>query len=78
VLHGSSPVLTSGGIYGVKKKALFDRIEEHSMAPNELSGDQLLQQLMNVTHVQFGKGETTRKRKRTPNELNWTKKSIFF
>ena len=48
------------------------------MGPNELSGDQLLQQLMNVTHVQFGKGETTRKRKRTPNELNWTKKSIFF
>jgi hypothetical protein len=48
------------------------------MAPNELSGDQLLQQLMNVTNVQFGKGETTRKRKRTPNELNWTKKSIFF
>jgi hypothetical protein len=28
------------------------------MAPNELSGDQLLQQLMNVTNVQFGKGET--------------------
>ena len=48
------------------------------MVPNELSGDQLLQQLMNVTHVQFGKGKTTRKRKRTPNELNWTKKSIFF
>jgi hypothetical protein len=48
------------------------------MAPNELSGDQLLQQLMNVTNVQFGKDETTRKRKRTPNELNWTKKSIFF
>ena len=48
------------------------------MTPNELSGDQLLQQLMNVTHVQFGKGKTTRKRKRTPNELNWTKKSIFF
>jgi hypothetical protein len=61
-----------------KKKALFDGTEEHSMAPNELSGDQLLQQLMNVTNVQFGKGETTRKRKRTPNELNWTKKSIFF
>jgi hypothetical protein len=48
------------------------------MAPNELSRDQLLQQLMNVTHVQFGKDKTARKRKRTPNELNWTKKSIFF
>ncbi len=48
------------------------------MAPNELSRDQLLQQLMNVTHVKFGKDKTSRKRKRTPNELNWTKKSIFF
>ena len=57
---------------------MFDRIEEHSMTPNELSGDQLLQQLIHVTHVQFGKDETTRNRKRTPNELNWTKKSFFF
>ena len=48
------------------------------MAPNELSGDQLLQQLIHVTQVQFGKDETTRNRKRTPNELNWTKKIFFF
>ncbi len=48
------------------------------MAPNELSKDQLLQQLMNITHIQFGKDETTIKRKHTPNELNWTKKSFFF
>jgi hypothetical protein len=48
-----------------KKKVLFDGTEEHSMAPNELSGDQLLQQLMDVPPVQFGKDETTRKRKRT-------------
>jgi hypothetical protein len=48
------------------------------MTPNELSGDQLLQQLMDVPPVEFGKDETTRKRKRSELELNWTKKSIFF
>ena len=48
------------------------------MAPNELFGDQLLQQLMDVPKVQFGKDETSRKRKRTEPKLNWTKKTIFF
>jgi hypothetical protein len=50
------------------------------MKPNELSGDQLLHQLNNLTNVQFGKDENgkSRKRKRKENELNWTKKSIFF
>ena len=52
--------------------------EEHRIAPNELSGDQFLQQLMNVPKVQFGDDEATRKRKCTKIELNWTKKSIFF
>ena len=48
------------------------------IAANELSGDQLLQQLINVPEVQFGNDEATRKRKRMKIELNWTKKSIFF
>ena len=48
------------------------------MTPNELSGDQLLQQLMDVPLVKFGKDETARKRKHAELELNWTKKSIFF
>jgi hypothetical protein len=47
------------------------------MKPKELSRDQLLQQLMHVTEVQFGNVCGT-KRKRTDNELNWTKKSVFF
>jgi hypothetical protein len=60
-----------------KNKSLFDGTEEHRMKPKEFSGDQLLQQLMHVTDVQFGK-VCGRKRKRTDDELNWTKKSIFF
>ena len=33
---------------------------------------------MDVPPVEFGKDKTTRKRKRSELELNWTKKSIFF
>lgn len=33
-------------------------------------------QLNNIAHVHFGKG--CKKRKRIPEELNWTKRSIFF
>ena len=53
-----------------QKKEFFDGTKEHRIAPNELSGDQLLQQLMNVPKVQFGDDEATRKRKRTKIELN--------
>ncbi|KAK9993895.1 hypothetical protein SO802_023598 [Lithocarpus litseifolius] len=60
-----------------QKKEFFDGTEEHRIASNELSGDQLLQQLMNVPEVQFGNDEATRKRKRTKIELNWTKKSTL-
>ena len=48
------------------------------MTPNELFGDQLLQQLMDFPPMEFEKDETTRKRKRSELKLNWTKKSIFF
>jgi len=61
----------------IKKKSLFDGTEEHRMKPKEIYRDQLLQQLMHVTEVQFGNVCGT-KRKRTDNELNWTKKSVFF
>jgi hypothetical protein len=60
-----------------RKGELFDGTEEHRLAPKELSNDELLRQLDHVTGVQFGKGNGT-KRKRTNDELNWTKKSIFF
>jgi hypothetical protein len=38
-----------------QKKSLFDSTEEHRMNPKELSGDQLLHQLNNLTNVQFVK-----------------------
>ncbi|XP_062147797.1 uncharacterized protein LOC133856763 [Alnus glutinosa] len=58
-------------------RELFDGTGEHRLAPKELSNDELLRQLDHVTGVKFGKGSGT-KRKRTNDELNWTKKSIFF
>jgi len=64
--------------YRKKKKSFFDGTEEHRMKPNELSGDQLLHQLKNLTNVRFGKDEKGKSRKRKENELNWTKNSIFF
>ncbi|GLT52919.1 hypothetical protein SLA2020_262280 [Shorea laevis] len=60
-----------------EQKSLFDGTKEHRMEPKELSGDQLLQQLMHVREVQFGKARGN-KRTRTGDELNWKKKSIFF
>ncbi|XP_042939624.1 uncharacterized protein LOC122274674 [Carya illinoinensis] len=59
-----------------KKKAAFNGNEDHWLPPTELMGHDVLQQLEEVATVQFGKG--SRKRKRRPNELNWTKQSIFF
>jgi len=59
-----------------KNKNLFDGNEEHKLEPEEMSRDQLLQQLMQVEGVQLGKGG--KKRNREDEELNWTKKSIFF
>ncbi|XP_041003891.1 uncharacterized protein LOC121249242 [Juglans microcarpa x Juglans regia] len=40
------------------------------------AGQALMEQLHEVSNVQFGK--STKKRKRIPNELNWTKNCIFF
>ncbi|XP_042983238.1 uncharacterized protein LOC122312643 [Carya illinoinensis] len=59
-----------------KKKANFNGSTDHRTPPSELCGHDLLNQLSNVGDVLFGKGE--RKRKRRPDELNWTKTSIFF
>ena len=48
------------------------------MEPEELSGDDILRQFANIPFVRFGKQSNTGKRKRAEEELNWTKKSIFF
>ncbi|KAF5446854.1 hypothetical protein F2P56_032452 [Juglans regia] len=58
------------------KKVDFNGNTDYRHQPIHLSGDAIMEQLKEVTDVQFGK--TTKKRKRTANELNWTKRSIFF
>ena len=57
---------------------MFDGKAENRPKPRELFGSDLLQQLEAVKDNSFGKHPNKRKRKRTPKELNWTKKSIFF
>ncbi|XP_042950146.1 uncharacterized protein LOC122282038 [Carya illinoinensis] len=58
------------------KKGLFNGKEDHRIPPRVLSGSDIVSQLHMVGDVQFGKSR--RKRKRTSEELNWTKISIFF
>ena len=64
-------------MFGEKGKCLMVR-QKIDQKPRELSGSDLLQQLEAVKDNSFGKHPNKRKRKRTPEELNWTKKSIFF
>jgi len=63
--------LPQGHVWRIRKE-LFDGTEEHRLEPEELSGDQLLQQVMDFTGVQFEQ-ETN-----SDIPLNWRKKSIFF
>ncbi|XP_042975438.1 uncharacterized protein LOC122306930 [Carya illinoinensis] len=58
------------------KKNLFNGNEDHRMPPTHPSAEDILQQLNSIRHVDFGKG--TKRRKRNLEELNWTKRSIFF
>lgn len=58
---------------------LFDGKPENREKPVELSGEQILKELDGLTDVKFGKHPRNRKKKkRTPEELKWTKKSIFY
>ncbi|XP_035546617.1 uncharacterized protein LOC118348652 [Juglans regia] len=59
-----------------RKKSAFNGCDEHRLQPSRVAREDLLEQLLGVSHVIFGKSSS--KRKRTPNQLNWTKKSIFF
>jgi hypothetical protein len=61
-----------------RRSRLFDGQPEYRPKPRELSGIDLLQQLEAINDINFGKHPNNKKRKRTPEELNWTKKSIFF
>ena len=53
---------------------------EHRPTPKILYGDDILEQLSHVYNCRPGKhiNNADRKRKRWPQELNWTRKSIFF
>jgi hypothetical protein len=44
---------------------LFDGTEEHRLEPEEMSRNQLLQQLIHVEHVQFGKHVGNKRKHRT-------------
>ncbi|XP_042942758.1 uncharacterized protein LOC122307433 [Carya illinoinensis] len=59
-----------------KRKNDFNGKEDHRMPPRVLEGSDIEAQLLMLGDVQFGKSH--RKRKRTVEELNWTKYSIFF
>ncbi|XP_007226196.2 uncharacterized protein LOC18791599 [Prunus persica] len=58
----------------------FDGTIEMRDPPREFSGDDILLQFNHLVHRKLGKhpDNLDRKRKRTPMELNWTNKSIFF
>ncbi|XP_040990902.1 uncharacterized protein LOC121238122 [Juglans microcarpa x Juglans regia] len=72
---GHRRFLPSGHIWRTKK-TIFNGTEDHRMPPRQLSGGDIMHQLNNMAQVHFGKGY--KRRKRTPEELNWTKHSIFF
>ncbi|XP_042941123.1 uncharacterized protein LOC122275881 [Carya illinoinensis] len=59
-----------------KKKRAFNGANEVRIQPANLLAQAIFESLSMVPNVQFGK--SSRKRKRAPQELNWTKKSIFF
>ncbi|XP_041026970.1 uncharacterized protein LOC121267174 [Juglans microcarpa x Juglans regia] len=54
-----------------KKKVAFNGKQDDQSPPPEFMGHDLLQQLMQLDNVEFGKGN--QKRKRRLDELNWTK-----
>jgi hypothetical protein len=63
-----------------RKSKLHDGKWELRPPPKKLSGDDILKQLHAVRYGKPGKHPSNkdRKRKRTPDEINWTRKSIFF
>ena len=58
----------------------FNGKEEHRLPPEELTGEDILEQLTHVGETIFGKasGKNRGKKKQSSERLNWTKKSIFF
>ena len=61
-----------------RRSRKFNGKRENREAPKELSGSDVLKQLDKLGNLTLGKHPSNRKRKRTPEERNWTKCSIFF
>ncbi|XP_039138806.1 uncharacterized protein LOC120276140 [Dioscorea cayenensis subsp. rotundata] len=61
-----------------RRRKLFDGQPENRSKPRKLSGTDLLEQLAAIKDTNFGKHPNNKKRKRSPEELNWTKRSILF
>ncbi|XP_035551693.1 uncharacterized protein LOC118349872 [Juglans regia] len=59
-----------------RRKWLFNGREDHRRPPREFGPEEIQNQLQMIGDVEFGKSH--RKKKRTAEELNWTKCSIFF
>ena len=60
-----------------RRSRKFNGKREDGEAPRELTGEDVLIQLERLQGLTLGK-HGNRKRKRNPEELNWTKRSIFF
>ncbi|XP_019189011.1 PREDICTED: uncharacterized protein LOC109183385 [Ipomoea nil] len=60
-----------------RSKKFNGKVESRS-APLELSGEDVLRQLHEISDSPFGKHPNKRKRKQNLEDLNWCKKSIFF
>lgn len=58
--------------------AKFDGHVEHGEKPKEACGSEKLQQLQVVKDTKLGKNPLMKKRKRSMEERNWSKKSIFY
>ena len=64
-----------------REKKQFNGEREHRQPPRTLSGEEVLQQLLRIEQVEFGKAPDLlqqKKRKRVQNSSNWKKMSIFF
>lgn len=61
-----------------RDRVKFDGNTERRMKPKQFSGDDLVQQFALVQDRDPGKHPNNKKRKRTPEELNWTRKPILF
>ncbi|XP_028125331.1 uncharacterized protein LOC114322251 [Camellia sinensis] len=63
----------------LRKSKAFNGEPERKLEPKLLSGEEVLGQLEHLDSTVFGKiDERGKKRKRSPQYLNWTRKNIFF